>query len=63
VSSRDVIKLLEAHGWVLARVRGDHHHYKHPRNPHLVTVPHPVKDLTIGVLRSIERATGLRLRK
>ena len=63
MSSRDVIRILEANGWVLVRVRGDHHHFKHANNPNIVTVPHPVKDLTVGVLRSIERASGLKFRR
>ena len=60
-TSRDVIRLLQAAGWMLVRVRGDHHHFKHPSNPAIVTVPHPKRDLSIGVLKSIERTTGLKL--
>ena len=29
-SSREVIQMLEADGWVLDRVRGSHHQFKHP---------------------------------
>ena len=36
---RDVVRLLEADGWYLARTRGSHHQYKHPVKPGLVTVP------------------------
>jgi predicted RNA binding protein YcfA (HicA-like mRNA interferase family) len=60
-TSREVIRLLEAAGWTLVRVKGDHHHFKHPRNPAIVTVPHPKRDLSIGVLKSIQRITGIRL--
>ena len=58
ISSRNVIKKLEADGWVLSRINGDHHHFKHPSNPALITVTHPVKDLPIGTLRNIFRTAG-----
>jgi predicted RNA binding protein YcfA (HicA-like mRNA interferase family) len=60
-SSRDVIQLLRAAGWILVRIKGDHHHFKHDSNPAIVTVPHPKRDLSLGVLKSIERITGLKL--
>lgn len=59
--SRDVIRLLEAAGWTLVRIKGDHHHFKHPTNTAIITVPHPKRDLSIGVLKSIERISGLKL--
>jgi len=62
MNSRDVIKAVEADGWKLHRVRGSHHHYKHPTKPGLVTVPHPKKDIPEGTLRSIEKQAGIRLR-
>ena len=30
VNSRDIIKALEADGWMLKRVTGSHHHFMHP---------------------------------
>ena len=59
-SSHDVIRQLRAAGWTLVRVKGDHHHFKHGRNPAIVTVPHPKRDLSVGVLKTIERITGLK---
>jgi predicted RNA binding protein YcfA (HicA-like mRNA interferase family) len=59
VSSAEVIRRLVANGWMLARSKGSHHHYKHPTNPNLVTVPHPRKDIPAGTLKSIERASGV----
>jgi len=60
--SADVIAAIEAAGWRLRRVTGSHHHFVHPARPGLVTVPHPVKDLKIGTLKSIEKQAGVRLR-
>lgn len=61
VTSGEVIRRLKAAGWTLARTKGSHQHFKHPTNPNLVTVPHPKKDLPLGTLRSIEKASGVEL--
>ena len=63
MDSRSVIRLLEAAGWRLARVAGSHCQYRHPERPGTTTVPHPVKDILIGTLRSIERQSGVTFRK
>jgi predicted RNA binding protein YcfA (HicA-like mRNA interferase family) len=46
---------------VLVRVKGDHHHFKHPDNRSIITVPHLKKDLSIGVLKNIERCAKLKM--
>jgi predicted RNA binding protein YcfA (HicA-like mRNA interferase family) len=61
VGSAEVIRLLKQDGWVLARVKGSHHHFKHPTKPGLVTVKSPAKDIPIGTLRSIEKQSGINL--
>lgn len=59
----ELIGLLRQAGWVQVRQKGSHRTYKHPDSRHLVTVPmHGSRDLSPGVLRSIERITGLVLR-
>lgn len=45
MDSRYLISQIVADGWYLVRVRGSHHHFRHPSKPGLVTVPHPQKDL------------------
>ena len=60
INSRDIIKQLKAAGFELVRTRGDHHQFKKPGHPYLVTVPHPRKDMPTGTLRSIEKQSGLR---
>ena len=58
---RDVLRLLEADGWYLARSRGSHQQYKHPRKPGLVTVPgRGNDDLAPGTLNSILKQSGLK---
>ena len=57
---RDVAKLLRKNGWELARINGSHHQYKHTGNPYVATVPnHGNKDIIIGVIKSLEKGTGL----
>jgi predicted RNA binding protein YcfA (HicA-like mRNA interferase family) len=60
LSSRELVKLLEADGWVLVDTRGSHRQFKHPTKPGRVTVPHPKRDLPIGTVRSIFRQAGLK---
>ncbi|HEX7887683.1 MAG TPA: type II toxin-antitoxin system HicA family toxin [Phenylobacterium sp.] len=62
MNSREVIKALEADGWIEVAQRGSHKQFKHPTNAGRVTVPHPKRDLPIGTLRSIEKQSGLTLR-
>ena len=59
MNSRDVIRALEADGWVEVARKGSHAQFKHPAKPGRVTVPHPKRDLPLGTLRSIERQSGL----
>jgi len=61
-SSRDIIRKLESAGWLVVRTTGSHHHFRHGEKPGVVTVPHPVKDMPIGTLKSIERQSGIKLR-
>jgi predicted RNA binding protein YcfA (HicA-like mRNA interferase family) len=61
MNSREIIKALEADGWMLKRVTGSHHHYTHPIKPGLVTVPHPKRDLPVGTVKAIERQSGIQL--
>jgi predicted RNA binding protein YcfA (HicA-like mRNA interferase family) len=42
-TSKEVIRQLEADGWLPAKIEGSHHHFKHPVKPGKVTVPHPRK--------------------
>ena len=63
MDSRRVIKILESAGWQIVAQRGSHVQFKHPSKQGRVTVPNPKRDLPIGTLKSIERQSGVRLRK
>ena len=53
VNSKQLIKILKKAGWTLARVRGSHNHFTHPDYGHIVTVPHPKKDLARPLVQAI----------
>ncbi|MBD8473758.1 type II toxin-antitoxin system HicA family toxin [Pseudomonas sp. CFBP 8770] len=59
MQSRQLIRELEQAGWVLDRIAGSHHMFKHPRRAQTVPVPHPKKDLPVGTVRAIRKLAGL----
>jgi predicted RNA binding protein YcfA (HicA-like mRNA interferase family) len=55
----EVVQMLEADGWYLARQKGSHRQYRHPTKPGCVTVPgRPSDDLAPGTLNSIWTQAG-----
>lgn len=64
MNAREVLKALRDDGWVQVRSKGSHVQLKHPSKPGLVTLPmHGARDIKLGTLASIERQSGLKLRK
>jgi predicted RNA binding protein YcfA (HicA-like mRNA interferase family) len=59
MQSAELIRELRAAGWILDRVRGSHHVFKHPERAGLVVVPHPKKDLGKGLVAAIRKQAGL----
>jgi predicted RNA binding protein YcfA (HicA-like mRNA interferase family) len=59
MKSAELIRELKAAGWVLDRVRGSHHVFKHSTRPGHVVVPHPKKDLGPGLVAAIRKQAGL----
>ncbi|MFH1623940.1 MAG: type II toxin-antitoxin system HicA family toxin [Pseudomonadota bacterium] len=58
---RDVIKTIEEDGWYLARTRGSHRQYKHPKKPGLITIDGNLNhELAQGTLNSVLKQAGLR---
>lgn len=61
MNGKQIIKILKAHGWTLTRTNGSHHMMKKGG----VSVPVPVHgatDLKIGLLKDIEKQTGVKLK-
>lgn len=59
MKSADLIRELSAAGWVLDRIRGSHHVFRHPDRPGRIVVPHPKKDLGVGLIAAIRKHAGL----
>jgi predicted RNA binding protein YcfA (HicA-like mRNA interferase family) len=59
MKSAAIIRELEAAGWALNRIRGSHHVFRHPSRPGHVVVPHPKKDLGVGLIAAIRKQAGL----
>ncbi|MQA26031.1 MAG: addiction module toxin, HicA family [Micromonosporaceae bacterium] len=59
----EIIRLVEADGWALDRVRGSHRQYRHPTKPGTVTVAgKPSQTLHPRTEKSILRQAGLERR-
>ena len=52
----------QADGWVLDRVRGSHHQFKHPVKKGTVTIKAPCGDIPPTTLKSIEKQSGLKFK-
>jgi predicted RNA binding protein YcfA (HicA-like mRNA interferase family) len=61
MNGREIIKLLKQENWQVVRVRGSHHLLSN--GVKTVSVPvHGKKDIGIGLLKAIEKQTGVKLR-
>jgi predicted RNA binding protein YcfA (HicA-like mRNA interferase family) len=63
MDSKTIIKILKENGWSQVAHKGSHVQFKHPEKPGRVTVKHPVKDMLIDLLKSIEKQSGIKLIK
>lgn len=56
---RDLIKLLQKHGWYEVRQRGSHKQFKYPEKPGIITIAgKPNDDIALGTLNSILKHAG-----
>jgi predicted RNA binding protein YcfA (HicA-like mRNA interferase family) len=61
MNGKQVITKLNQHGWQVLRIRGSHHQLG--KADLRTTVPvHGKQDLGIGIIKKIERDTGVKLR-
>jgi predicted RNA binding protein YcfA (HicA-like mRNA interferase family) len=58
LSSREVIDVLEQHGFAFVSQKGSHAKYRSATG-RICVVPHPKKELPIGTTRSVIRQAGL----
>jgi predicted RNA binding protein YcfA (HicA-like mRNA interferase family) len=62
MNAREVLKRLQADGWFEIAQKGSHKQLKHASKPGKVTIPiHGNADLSLMVIKSIERQAGVSL--
>jgi predicted RNA binding protein YcfA (HicA-like mRNA interferase family) len=59
--SKALIRQLEQDGWVLRGTKGSHHMFTHPDKGGHISVPHPKKDLGIGLVQKILKQAALKM--
>lgn len=59
VTPRQLIKVLEANGWELDRVRGSHHVFKHPDFYDHLVVPVHSRQIGRGLLATILKGAAI----
>jgi predicted RNA binding protein YcfA (HicA-like mRNA interferase family) len=60
LTSKDVIRLLYQHGFILDRTRGSHQIFLNPASRKRVVVPMHNKSLPIGTLLAILKQAGIK---
>lgn len=60
VKVSEMLRILEADGWFLARTKGSHRQFKHPTKPGTVTLAgKPSTDIPTGTERNIRKQAGI----
>ena len=59
MKSKGLIAQLLKAGWVLRGSKGSHHIFVHPGKPGHLSVPHPKKDLGVGLVQKLRKQVGL----
>jgi len=60
MNSREIIRQLRQAGWVFRHAKGSHHIFVHPEKAGHISVPHPKKDLGIGLVTKLLTQAGLK---
>ncbi len=60
MNSRELLQRLRDDGRVVRAVHGSHHVMVHPTKPGHLSVPHPKKDLGVGLVNKILKQARLR---
>lgn len=58
-SGKEVVKVLKAHGFLLAGQKGSHQKWRHPNGRQVIVALHGNKPIPIGTLKSIVEGSGL----
>lgn len=58
--SKKLIELLKSDGWLLSRSRGSHHIFIHNTKSGHICIPHPKKDLGLGLVEKILKQADIK---
>lgn len=58
--SKNLIELLKQDGWVLSGTNGSHHVFSHKTKSGHICVPHPRKDLGVGLVEKILKCADIK---
>jgi predicted RNA binding protein YcfA (HicA-like mRNA interferase family) len=62
MNGKQIIAKLKQQGWTLVRIEGSHHIMKNSASNKKVPIPvHGSKDVQIGLIKAIEKQTGVKL--
>jgi predicted RNA binding protein YcfA (HicA-like mRNA interferase family) len=60
IGGPEMCRLMEAHGWLLQRIKGSHHIYSKPGQRKIISIPiHGNRDLKPGLANRIARDAGI----
>ena len=62
MDSAQIIKKIKKDGWYKVAQKGSHIQFKHPYKRGRVTIKHPVKDVTMDNIKSMEKQSGVKLK-
>jgi predicted RNA binding protein YcfA (HicA-like mRNA interferase family) len=61
-TGKELIRLLERHGWEVVRVEGSHHILTKPGREEVISVPvHGGNDLKIGITQHLLKLAGIEM--
>ena len=60
MNSKELFKLLERDGWIMRNSKDSHHVFNHPVKTGHITVPHPKKDLGVGLVHKLLKQAGIK---
>ena len=61
MNGKQIIAQLKKEGWILIKVEGSHHMMKNLELNKKVPIPHGSKDIQVGLIKAIEKQTGVKL--
>jgi len=59
LTPKELCRILEHRGFLLVRIKGSHHYFRHPESGKITVVPMHSKDLPKGTFHAILKQAGI----